>query len=430
MSRKLFIFEDDKYDQFFPLTYNRPVYELLCGITKIREKIIYLFPDTEVVLLCRDYLEKVLAGRTKQKVNQFNVKDEDEILLINGRIIPDPDLPGKVNFSTEERFFFQGDDLMGWFGRGEDFNKNKNLFQNMHVKDQSKSQKIKGIVSKVDVKPVDYLWDLVLQNGSEIEADFNNLKSNLDFKNMFKHCQVDDEAVIYDIEKVYIGKGSQIDGQVVLDARSGSIYIGERVKIQSHTLVKGPCYVGDDSILAGSKIREGTSIGPVCRIGGEVDDSIFLGYSNKCHDGFLGHSYLGEWVNLGALTTNSDLKNNYGTIRVMVNGKEVDSGQTKVGAFIGDHVKTGIGTLLNTGISIGFASNLFGGGMLKSKSIPSFFWGSTDKQEEYELSKSIETAKTVLKRRGMELTREEENLFKKIFKLTERDRGNISCRKD
>ncbi|MFH1337017.1 MAG: putative sugar nucleotidyl transferase [Candidatus Zixiibacteriota bacterium] len=430
MSRKLFIFEDDKYDQFFPLTYNRPVYELLCGIKNIREKIIYLFPDTEVVLLCRDYLEKVLAKRTKQKVNQFNVKDEDEILLINGRIIPDTDLPGIVNFSTEERFFFQGDDLVGWSGRGEVFIMNKNLFQNMHVKDQSISQKIKGAVSKIDVKPVNYLWDLISQNGSEIEADFNKMKSNLDFKNMFKHCQVDDEALIYDMEKVYIGKDSQIDGQVVLDARSGSIFIGERVKIQSHTLVKGPGYVGDDSILAGGKIREGTSIGPVCRIGGEVDDSIFLGYSNKYHEGFLGHSYLGEWVNLGALTTNSDLKNNYGSIRVMVNGTEVDSGQIKVGAFIGDHVKTGIGTLLNTGVSIGFASNLFGGGMLKSKSIPSFFWGSTEKQEEYELSKSVETAKGVLKRRGMELTREEENLFKKIFKLTEKDRGNISCRKD
>jgi UDP-N-acetylglucosamine diphosphorylase/glucosamine-1-phosphate N-acetyltransferase len=425
MSRKLFIFEDDKYEQFFPLTYNRPVYELLCGIKNIREKISSLFPDAEVVLLCRDYLEKVLAERTKQKVNQLNVKNEDEILLINGRIIPPADFIEKVNFSTEGKFFFHGDDFIGWSGRGEDFNKNKNLFQNIYVKDQVKSQKIKGC-AKIDVKPVDYLWDLVLRNGSEIEADFNKLKSNLDFKNMFKHCQVDDEALIYDMDKVYISKGSQIDGQVVLDARSGSIYIGERVKIQSHTLVKGPCYVGDDSVLAGGKIREGTSIGPVCRIGGEVDDSIFLGYSNKYHEGFLGHSYLGEWVNLGALTTNSDLKNNYGNIRVMVNGTEVDSGQTKVGAFIGDHVKMGIGTLLNTGISIGFASNLFGGGMLKSKSVPSFFWGSTEKQEEYKLTKFLETARAVAKRRGKESTREEENLFKKIFKLTEEDRGNIS----
>jgi UDP-N-acetylglucosamine diphosphorylase/glucosamine-1-phosphate N-acetyltransferase len=430
MSRKLFIFEDDKYDQFFPLTYNRPVCELLCGITKIREKISSLFPDAEAILLCRDYLVKVLEDKTKHKVNQFNVKDDDEVLLINGRVIPIVDFGKKVNFSTEEKFFFHGDDLLGWSGRGEDFTKNKNMFQNMYEKDQIKSQKIKRNISKIDDQLIDYLWDLVLRNGSEIEADFNRIKSNLDFKNMFKHCQVDDEALIYNMDKVYIGKDSRIDGQAVLDARSGSIYIGERVKIQSHTLVEGPCYVGDDSVLSGGKIREGTSIGPVCRVGGEVDNSVFLGYSNKYHEGFLGHSCVGEWVNLGALTTNSDLKNNYGAIRVMVNGTEVDSGQTKVGAFIGDHVKTGIGTLLNTGVTIGFASNLFGGGMLKSKSIPSFFWGSTEKQEEYELSKANETAKSVQKRRGVELTREEENLFKEIFKLTEEDRRNMSRRED
>jgi UDP-N-acetylglucosamine diphosphorylase/glucosamine-1-phosphate N-acetyltransferase len=430
MSRKLFIFEDDKYDQFFPLTYNRPVYELLCGITKIREKITFLFPEAEVVLLCRDYLEKVLAERTKHKVNQFNVKDDDEVLLINGRLMPTADFIKKVNFSAEEKFYFHEDVLLGWSGRGEDFNKNKNTFQNMYVQDRIKSQKIKGNVSKIDVKPIDYLWELVLRNGSEIDADFDRMKSNLDFKIMFKHCQVDDAALVYDMEKVYIGRDSLVDGQVVLDARSGSIYIGERVKIQSHTLVKGPCYVGDDSMLAGGKIREGTSIGPVCRVGGEVDNSIFLGYSNKYHEGFMGHSYVGKWVNLGALTTNSDLKNNYGNIRVMVNGTEVDSGQNKVGAFIGDHAKTGIGTLLNTGVTIGFASSFFGGGMLKSKSFPSFFWGSTEKQEVYELSKAIETAKAVQKRRGVELTREEENVFKKIFKLTEKERGNISGGKD
>ena len=429
MPKKLFIFEDDKYDQFFPLTYNRPVYELLCGITRIREKIISLFPDAEIILLCRDYLEKVLAEKTQQKVNQFNVKDKDEILLINGRTIPTADFTDKADFSTEETFFFRGDDFLGWSGRGEAFNENKDLFKNLYVKDKGKSQKIKGSVSKIDVKPVDYLWDLILRNGSEIDADFDKMKSHLDFKNMFKHCQVDDAALVYDMEKVYIGKGSQIDGQVVLDARSGSIFIGEGVRIQPHTLVQGPCYVGDDSLLSGGKIREGTSIGPVCRIGGEVDDSIFLGYTNKYHEGFLGHSYVGEWVNLGALTTNSDLKNNYGSIRVMVNGAEVDTGQTKVGAFIGDHAKTGIGTLLNTGISIGFASNLFGGGMFKSKFVPSFFWGSTEKQEEYKLSKSLETARAVMKRRGRELAGEEENLFKKIFKLTEKERGNISHRK-
>lgn len=425
MSRKLFIFEDDKFDRFFPLTYNRPVYELLCGITKIREKICHLFAGVEVVLLCRDYLEKVLATWTRQKVNQFEVKKEDEILLINGRVLPPGDFSEKVNFSNQERFFFSGDDLVGWTGRGEVFEKHKTFFQSLYVGDQIKSQKSKLTVTEIDVKPVNYLWDLVSLNGDQIEADFARMKPSLDFKNMFKHCQVDDDSLIYEMEKVYIGPDSQIEGQVVLDARSGSIYIGERVNIQPHTLVKGPCYVGDGSILTGGRIREGTSIGPVCRVGGEVEGAIFLGYSNKYHEGFLGHAYVGEWVNLGALTTNSDLKNNYSTVKVLVNQTLVDSGLTKVGSFIGDHVKTGIGTLLNTGISLGFASNVFGGGMLKLKYIPAFFWGGPESQEVYEFSKALQTIRAVMKRRGVELEGDEENLFKKIYELTEKERGKL-----
>jgi len=426
MAKKLFIFEDDKYDQFLPLTYNRPVYELLCGMTKIKDKFSSFFPDAEVIFLCRDYLEKILKIKIGQKVNEFEIKDQDQILLINGRILPSPGFSEKVNFSGEERFFFQDDDMVGWAGRGEAFKTRKSSFQSLYVKDQIELLKSKIDSLKVEVSIVNYLWDIVSENSLKIEADFKRIKPSLDFKNMFKHSQVDDDALIYDVEKVYIGKGSQIDGQVVLDARNGSIFIGDRVSIQPHTRVMGPCYIGEDSILVGGKIEGGTSIGPVCRIGGEVEGSIFLGYSNKYHEGFLGHSYVGEWVNLGALTTNSDLKNNYSPVKAMVNGNLVDSGLTKVGAFIGDHVKTGIGTLLNTGISIGFASNLFGGGMIHQKYIPAFIWGSAEKQEEYNIEKAIQTARIVMKRRNSELMTDEVNLFKKISQLTEKERRRVS----
>lgn len=312
--------------------------------------------------------------------------------------------------------------MIGWTGSGVAFRNHISLFQSLYIKDQIKSLESKIDSAEVEVKAVNYLWDLVAGNRSEIEADFKRAKPSLDFKSMFKRSQVDDDALIYDMEEVYMGEGSRIDGQVVLDARNGPIFIGERVNIQSHTRVEGPCYVGEGSILVGGKIREGTSIGPVCRIGGEVEGSIFLGYSNKYHEGFLGHSYVGEWVNLGALTTNSDLKNNYGPVKVMVSGALIDSGLAKVGAFIGDHVKTGIGTLLNTGVCLGFASNLFGGGMAEQKHIPAFFWGSAEKQEEYQLEKAIQTAGMVMKRRDAKLSKDETDLFKKIFQLTEKER--------
>jgi UDP-N-acetylglucosamine diphosphorylase/glucosamine-1-phosphate N-acetyltransferase len=423
MAKKLFIFEDDKYDRFFPLTYNRPACELLCGMTRIREKIGTFFPGAQIILLCRDYLQKVLEDRTGHKVHDFDIKDEDEILLVNGRILPSEDVSQKVGFSEKEKLFLCGEDLVAWTGRGEALAGRQGLFQTLHQKDRTRSLSPAIDHSEVEVKLANYLWDLVSTNGPEIEADFERVRPNLDFKNMFRRSRVDDDALIYDLERVYVGEGSEIEGQVVLDARNGPIFIGERVRIQSHTRVAGPSYIGNDSILVGGKIGEGTSIGPACRIGGEVDGSIFLGYSNKYHEGFLGHSYVGEWVNLGALTTNSDLKNNYGSVKAMVNGKTIDTGLTKVGAFIGDHAKTGIGTLLNAGICMGFASNLFGGGMTQRKYIPAFFWGSSEKQEEYQLDKAIHTAEMVMKRRDMKLSKDEADLFKKIFQMTEKERG-------
>lgn len=422
MAKQLYIFEDHKFDQFFPLTYNRPVYELICGISRIRDKITSLFPEAEIILLCRDYLEKVLQSKTNQKINYFDIKNEDELLFINGRVIPHRDLSAKLNFSGEGEFFFCGDDFVSWRGTGLSFKNYENIFKTLYVKDQIKPIKQKREISQIEVKLAGYLWDLVNLNKSEIENDFERLKPNLDFKNIFKRNEIDDKALIYDTEKVYLEKDCQIDGQVVLDARGGPIFIGEGVTIQPQTRVEGPCYIGESSILVGGKIREGTSIGPVCRIGGEVQQSIFLGHSNKYHEGFLGHSYVGEWVNLGALTTNSDLKNNYSTVKVKLKGDLLDSGLIKVGSFLGDHVKTGIGTLLGTGMVVGFATNIFGGGMIKEKSIPSFCWGDTSKLEEYKLDKAIETAQIVMQRRNVKFSEEEKVLFEKIFEMTKSER--------
>ena len=425
MAKKLYIFEDDKFDQFFPLTYNRPVYELICGINLIREKIVSFFPGAEVNLLCRDYLGEALQCRTHQKINELGIKDEDELLFMNGRVIPDKGLSERLNFSGEEQFFFCGEDFVSWRGTGLAFKTHENMFKTLYVKDRLKPIGQKNAISQIKVKLASYLWDLVNLNEAEIENDFERMKPGLDFKGLFKRNQVDDQALIYDVEKVYLGKNCQIDGQVVLDARGGPIFVGDNVTIQSQTRVEGPCFLGDGSIFVGGKIRQGTSIGPVCRIGGEVEQSIFLGHSNKYHEGFLGNSYIGEWVNLGALTTNSDLKNNYSTVKVMVKGELVDSGSVKVGSFLGDHVKTGIGTLLSTGMVIGFGTNIFGGGMINEKSIPSFCWGDTTNLEEHELDKAKDTAQIVMERRSVKFSQEEKELFKKTFELTKAERTNI-----
>jgi UDP-N-acetylglucosamine diphosphorylase/glucosamine-1-phosphate N-acetyltransferase len=422
MAKKLYIFEDHKFDQFFPLTYNRPVYQLICGINRLKDKIVWFFPEAEVNLLCRDYLEKILEMKGKQKVNDFEIKDEDELLLINGRVIPDRDIAQKLNFDREERFFFCGEDFVSWRGTGLAFKAHENMFKTLCARDRVKPIGQKNVVSQIQVKLAGYLWDLVNLNKAEFENDFERMKPSLDFKNIFKRNEVDDQALIYDIDKVYLGKDCQIDGQVVLDARGGPIFVGDKVTIKSQTRVEGPCFLGEGSILVGGKIGQGTSIGPACRVGGEVEQSIFLGYSSKYHEGFLGHSYIGEWVNLGALTTSSDLKNNYSPVKVTVKGRLVDSGLTKVGSFLGDHVKTGIGTLLGTGMVIGFASNIFGGGMIRDRSIPSFCWGDTNHLEEYELDRAMSTAQIVMERRNKKLSQEEKESFKKVFEVTKEER--------
>jgi hypothetical protein len=163
-------------------------------------------------------------------------------------------------------------------------------------------------------------------------------------------------------------------------------------------------------------------------VGGEVEESVFLGFGNKYHEGFIGHAYLGEWVNLGALTTNSDLKNNYGAIRVDIGQGEMDTGLMKVGSFIGDHVKTGIGTLLNTGISIGFCSNIFGGGLVKDRFVPAYAWGGSEGYSEYRHDKALETASIAMGRRNVELTAGCKDIFKLIFENTKGDRSKLGIK--
>ena len=194
-----------------------------------------------------------------------------------------------------------------------------------------------------------YTWDLILANPAQLVADYaaagrHGIEGAIEQPNAIRGSKKD----------VYVAPGVTIHPMVVIDAEHGPVYIDEGAEIHPFTRIEGPCYIGKKSILLGAKCREGNSIGPVCRVGGELEESIIQGYSNKYHDGFIGHSYVGEWVNLGALTTNSDLKNDYSTVSVMLDGKHaIDTGSPKVGALIGDHAKTSIGTLFNTGSCIG-----------------------------------------------------------------------------
>jgi UDP-N-acetylglucosamine diphosphorylase/glucosamine-1-phosphate N-acetyltransferase len=267
----------------------------------------------------------------------------------------------------------------------------------------------------VELATWNYTWDLVLANPGQLTEDFkavgrSGIEGNVEQPNAIRGSDKD----------VFIGSGAVIHPMVVIDAENGPVYLDEDVEVHPFTRIEGPCYVGKKSILLGAKCREGNSIGPVCRIGGEVEESIIQGYSNKYHDGFLGHAYVGEWVNLGALTTNSDLKNDYSDVSVMLDGRRpIDTGSTKVGSLIGDHTKTAIGTLLNTGSYVGAMALIMPTGKPLPKFIPSFAWfldGVVTKG--FGRKKLYETAAIAMSRRKCEWTEVEKNMWEEIFEMT------------
>ena len=241
---------------------------------------------------------------------------------------------------------------------------------------------------------INNLWDLIKNLKQDLEEDFEYLGTGIKGK-------VHKSAVFYNKKNILIEKGAEIDANCVLDARQGPIYIGEGTIVHPGTLLRGPL-----------------SIGKHCRVAGEVVASVFMDYVNKGHYGFIGHSYICSWVNLGAGTTNSNLKNNYGSVKVMANGQPADTGETFVGCFIGDHAKTAIGSMIYTGCVIGAAANLFGQPYYK-KFVPSFSWGIKD---EAKIDDVIAIARAVMKRRNVELKPANIAILKKVFDLTKPER--------
>lgn len=218
--------------------------------------------------------------------------------------------------------------------------------------------------------------------------------------------------------KVLVGNNVQIAPHVVLDAKKGAIIIGDNVVIMSQTTIIGPCAISQNSMIKiGAKIYENTAIGEMCKIGGEIENSIIQGYTNKQHEGFLGHSYVSEWVNLGADTNTSDLKNTYGQIDITLRGKKVSTSRLFLGSLIGDHTKTAIDTALNTGLAIGIHAQIATTGAVR-KEIPSFSFVTPSGNATFHYEKAVEIARIVMKRRNKNLTLEEIDLMKNEYSLT------------
>lgn len=421
MSNNICLFEDDNFEDLYPLSLTRPLYEIRLGMMSLRERLERLYPQGELFLLCREYLAEYLKNSLPQaKVMEVERLKREGALLINGRALPSSKkLSGDIPIKGEEELGLKGDIPVYARLSGE---KIKALGE-LNIIPKSELLKLKGKIKTkdIEIELINYPWDLIRLNGKTLIEDFSSCPGQAGISGY-----LDERAVLYgEKARLHLSKESRVEAGVIINLEDGPVYIGEKAKVRPPTIIDGPCYIGPGTIIDGAKIRSETSIGQVCRIGGEVEASIIHGYTNKHHDGFLGHAYLGEWVNLGAMATNSDLKNNYGDVRVYVRGEFRKSGEIKLGSFIGDYSKLGIGTLLNTGAVVGVGCNIFGGGTIPPKFIPSFCWGDGKEFAEYALERCIKDAETIMGRRKIKQSEAHRKIMRYVHEITEPERKKV-----
>lgn len=391
----------------------RPVFDLRCGILTLREKIERRFSHYQLHLLCREHLAEITRENNPGCI--VNQLPNDDILFLNGRLLFDSKLLSDLDFS-KQRLFTCGGQLVAARLKGSAAIGLSDVCTRAF--DSAEFAEVEQL--EVDATLISYPWELVNQNSTELNRDFTLLR-----KGGLLEGEIGSQVSLVNGRGIHIGRGSKIKPGVVLDAENGPIYIGENVTIMPNAVVEGPAFIGGGSLIKiGAKIYGGTSIGEVCKAGGEIEATIMHSYSNKQHDGYLGHAYLGQWVNLGADTNNSDLKNNYGTVKVQVGARQVDSRSMFVGLFMGDHSKSGINTMFNTGTVVGVMSNVYGGGF-PPKSIPSYMWGGREGFVEHQLDKALETARRVMKRRSHDMSPVGEVLYRHIYQQTQSERNDV-----
>ena len=406
------LYEDTKYTQFHPISHLRPVFDMRAGIVPLYSRVERYFPGAALSLAVRDQLSALVADQHRDIPVGMIKRNGDDVLFLNGRIRDYGNLPELVTHSRLTTVFKKGDETIAVLFKRESTSGIGALAMPADYLRQYEAERADLPENDTTATLYGFVWDLIADIDRQIVADFEFVRKSV---SPGENVSVHEAATLVNAESILMSNDVSVGPTAVIDASGGPVFIGANCRIEPQAAVFGPCFIGANSVVVAGKVS-GSSIGHTCRVGGEVEESIFQAYVNKYHAGFIGHAYVGQWVNFGAMTTNSDLKNNYSNIRVSLNGKMTDSGSIKVGSFIGDHTKFGIGTLLNTGINIGVSCNLFGGKLIVDKEVPSFTWGDCDKyRKRYQIDKALETARVVADRRHHALSEREEELLQTIF---------------
>ena len=363
-------------DHLLPLTYTRPVAQLRCGILTIAEK--YQKRGFDVGYETEDYLQE-----------KFPSVQHD--ILVSGSVCPTDSFIDAITSLTEGQALIQDDLLLA--------------FKGVNWADTPTEIFPFNDVLNLIIRP----WDIWTKNAAEMNIDFDVLT-----KDRFS-APIDSSNTVFG-DRIFLEEGARVKASI-LNATSGPIYLAQNAEVMEGSIVRGGLALGAHSALKlGTKVYGATTLGPHCKVGGEINNSVILGYSNKGHDGFLGNSAIGEWCNLGADTNNSNLKNNYDEVKAWsyVDGRFSKTGEQFCGLIMGDHSKSGINTMFNTGTVVGVSANVYGAGFPRNF-IPSFTWGGPQGTTEYMIKKALDTANRMMQRRGLQVDDVERTILEKVY---------------
>lgn len=386
------LFDGDVRNSLLPFTYTRPVADIRIGILTIREKWEkYLGLTTTTIT--EEYLE-----------DKYPMVEMEENIMINASFLPTKELIDNIKSLSKNQAIFKGEEVIAFF--------------TSETQEEVTFDSYEQIEFNEDIIQVKNTWDIFSLNDKAIQTDFDLLTEDRTSQPIPEGVQVINK------ENIFIEEGA-IVLLSSLNASNGPIYIGKDAEIMEGCSVRGPFAMCEHSVLKmGTKIYGATTLGPYCKVGGEVNNSVLFGYSSKGHEGFLGNSVLGEWCNVGADTNTSNLKNNYAEVKLWnyETGRFAKTGLQFCGLMMGDHSKCGINTMFNTGTVVGVSANIFGSGFPRNF-VPSFSWGGASGFTVYQINKVFEVAEVVMKRRGLALSDQDKKILEHVFEETSKNRN-------
>lgn len=386
------LFDGPARTALLPFTYTRPVAEIRIGILTIREK-------------WEKYLGSTTTTLTEEYLSdKYPMVELEENVMINASYLPNENLVNIISNLKSNQAVFKGDAVIAFFTNDS--------------QEEVDFDQYEIIEFTSDCLTVEHTWDIFAKNDAAIREDFALLTEDRTSQLISKTVNV------ISTENIFIEEGAKMEF-VTLNASTGPIFIGKNAEIMEGSVIRGPFALCEEAqVKLATKVYGATTVGPHCRIGGEINNSVLFGYSNKGHDGFLGNSVLGEWCNIGADSNNSNLKNNYEEVKLWSFESEsfAKTGLQFCGLMMGDHSKCGINTMFNTGTVVGVSANIFGSGFPRNF-VPSFSWGGASGLVTYQTNKAFEVAKIVMARRHVEFTDQDKAILEHVFEVSKKWRN-------